>query len=81
MSFTKTREILGKDVCIMGGLDTITALPVMSPSDIRAEMRRVFGALKETGPFIFAGSHMFQDDCDLEVIEAAYDEAYKLAAF
>ncbi|MFQ5627125.1 MAG: uroporphyrinogen decarboxylase family protein [bacterium] len=81
MSFAKTRRILGANVCIMGGLDTITALPVMSPDEIRQEVRRVFGQLKDTGPFIFSGSHMFQDDCDLEVVEAAYDEAYKIAAF
>lgn len=61
--------------------DAQVRVPVMSPAEIRAEVRRVFGALKDSGPFIFAGSHMFQDDCDLEAIEAAYDEAYKLAAF
>lgn len=80
MSYAKTRQALG-DVCIMGGLDTVTALPVMSPEQIRAEVRRVFGQVKESGPFIFAGSHMFQDDTRLEVIEAAYDEAYRQAGW
>lgn len=81
MSFARTREILGDRVCIMGGLDTVTALPAMSPEEIRAEVKRVFGLLKETGPFIFSGSHMFQDDAPLEVIEAAYETAYELASF
>jgi uroporphyrinogen decarboxylase len=81
MSFARTREILGDGVCIMGGLDTVTALPVMSPDQIREEVKRVFGLLKESGPFIFAGSHMFQDDAPLPVIEAAYETAYDLASF
>lgn len=80
MSYMKTREILG-DVCIMGGLDTITALPVMAPAEIREEVKRVFSILKPSGPFIFSGSHMFQDDTELEVIEAAYEAAYALAEF
>ena len=81
MSFARTREILGDGVCIMGGLDTVTALPVMSPDQIREEVKRVFGLLKESGPFIFAGSHMFQDDAPLPVIEAAYETAYDLSSF
>ncbi len=81
MSFARTREILGNEVCIMGGLDTITALPVMSSDEVRAEVKRVFGLLKDSGSFIFSGSHMFQDDAPLPVIEAAYETAYELASF
>lgn len=81
MSFEKTRQILGDKVCIMGGLDTVTALPAMDAEEIRAEVKRVFGHLKNTGPFIFSGSHMFQDDAPLDVIEAAYEAAYELAPF
>ncbi|RMD99174.1 MAG: hypothetical protein D6814_06070 [Calditrichaeota bacterium] len=81
MSLQKTREILGPHFCIMGGLDTITALPVMNPQEIQAEVERVFELLKPSGPFIFAGSHMFQDDAPLEVIEAAYRRAYELAPY
>lgn len=81
MSFQKTREVLGDNVFIMGGLDTITALPVMSPAQIREEVKRVFELLKYSGPFIFSGSHMFQDDAPLEVIEAAYEAAYEEAWF
>ncbi len=81
MSFEKTRHELGKETCIMGGLDTVTALPAMTASEIRSEVKRVFGHLKDSGPYIFAGSHMFQDDAPLEVIEAAYEEAYILAEY
>ena len=81
MSFEKTRQVLGNKVCIMGGLDTVTALPLMNEKEIRAEVKRVFGELKNSGPFIFAGSHMFQDDAPLEVIEAAYETANELAPF
>jgi len=80
MSYAKTRQILGKEVCLMGGLDIVTALPKMTAEEIRAEVKRVFGRLKESGPFIFSGSHMFQDDAPLAVIEAAYEAAYESAA-
>ena len=76
MSHEVVRKKLGRDVCIMGGLDTVSAMPVMSPSEIREEVRNVFNRLKSSGPFIFAGTHMFQDDASLEVIAAAYEEAY-----
>lgn len=79
MTYDTVREKLGQDVCIMGGLDTVAALPVMSPEEVREEVRRVFGILKPAGPFIFAGSHMFQDDTPLDVIKAAYDMAFALA--
>ncbi|MFQ5641081.1 MAG: uroporphyrinogen decarboxylase family protein [bacterium] len=81
MSFSKTREILGKEVCIMGGLDIVTALPRMSEEEVRAEVKRTFRVLKNSGPFIFAGSHMFQQDAPLDVIEAAYEAAYELAVY
>ncbi len=79
MSLAQTRTVLAPNVCIMGGLDTITALPVMNVEEIRAEVERVFALLKNSGGFIFAGSHMFQSDCSLEVIEAAYERAFELA--
>lgn len=81
MDYAKTRHLLGDRVCIMGGLDTVTALPVMSPPEIRREVQRVFAHLKNSGPYIFSGSHMFQDDADLDVIEAAYEAADELAPY
>jgi uroporphyrinogen decarboxylase len=81
MSPQKTRDQLGPKICIMGGLDTITALPVMTSEEIRLEVERVFSALKESGGYIFSGSHMIQDDTGLEVVEAAYERAYELAEY
>jgi uroporphyrinogen decarboxylase len=81
MSPQKTRERLGPKICLMGGLDTITALPVMTPEEIRHEVDRVFSVLKESGGYIFSGSHMIQDDTELEVVEAAYKRAYELAKY
>lgn len=79
MSYSKTRQMLGDEFCIMGGLDIVTALPRMSSDEIHDEVKRVFGLLKSSGPFIFSGTHMFQDDAPLEVIEAAYEAAFELA--
>jgi len=81
MAVAKVRETLGPGVCLMGGLDTITALPVMNAVEIQREVERVFSLLKESGSFIFAGSHLFQEDTDPLVIEAAYARAYELAPY
>ncbi|MDZ7269627.1 MAG: uroporphyrinogen decarboxylase family protein [candidate division KSB1 bacterium] len=81
MSPRHVRDFFGKKVCLMGGLDTITALPVMNVEEIRCEVQRVFAMLKDDGGFIFSGSHMFQNDTDPAVIEAAYDRAYELAPY
>lgn len=81
MSPAGTRAALAPNICIMGGLDTITALPVMNETEIRAEVERVFALFKNSGGFIFTGSHMFQDDVSLEVIAAAYERAYELAEY
>ncbi len=81
MDVEYVRSVLGPDVCIMGGLDTVSGLPGMSPAEVREEVRRVFDILKESGPFIFSGSHMFQDDTELAVIEAAYEQARALAPY
>lgn len=79
MDPARVRSALGPSVCIMGGLDTVTVMPAMTPNEIETEVERVFGHLKESGAFIFAGSHMFQDDTDLEKIERAYATALRLA--
>jgi uroporphyrinogen decarboxylase len=81
MSPQQTRERLGPKICIMGGLDTITALPIMTPEEIRVEVERVFAMLKNSGGYIFSGSHMIQDDTDLDVVVAAYERAYELAEY
>lgn len=81
MSFAQTRAALAPSVCLMGGLDTVTALPVMNVDEIRAEVERVFALLKDSGGFIFAGSHMFQSDCSLDVIATAYERAFELAEY
>ena len=81
MTPKKTRHLLGNNICIMGGLDIVSALPVMNEIEIREEVNRIFSEYSRSGPYIFSGSHMFQDDTHLEVIEAAYREAYKLAPF
>jgi uroporphyrinogen decarboxylase len=81
MSPQQTREKLGPGICIMGGLDTITALPVMTPAEIRVEVAHVFSILKNSGGYIFSGSHMIQDDTELDVVVAAYERAYELAEY
>ena len=81
MSYTKVREIFGRNIGIMGGLDIVSAVSVMSSEEIKQEVSRIFKLLKHSGPSIFCSSHMFQDNDSLEVIETAYQTAYELSHF
>jgi uroporphyrinogen decarboxylase len=81
MDVDHVRSVLGTNVCLMGGLDTVSALPGLKPAEVGTEIGRVFDVLKDSGPFIFAGSHMFQDDTELAVIEAAYEKARSLGVY
>ncbi len=81
MSVAATREKLGKGVCLMGGLDVVSALPGLNRQTIKEEVGRIFKEWKSSGAFIFSSSHMLQDDNSTEVIEGAYAKALELAPF
>ncbi|GBD93287.1 methylcobalamin:coenzyme M methyltransferase [bacterium BMS3Abin05] len=81
MDLKLMKEKYGDKLSIMGGLDTAEALPFKNENEIRKEVERVLGILKPGGGYIFSGSHMIQDDARLEVVEAAYKQAYEMGFY
>ena len=74
------RERRGR-LAMVGGLDATSALPRLGTDEVRTEVRRVFALAKPGGGFLFAPSHLVQEDTPLDVLEAAYDEAARLAPY
>jgi len=81
MDLRALKENYHGKLSIMGGLDTVTALPLMSEEQIQREVERVFSILKPRGGYIFSASHMIQPDTRIEVVEAAYRRAYELSFY
>lgn len=72
----KAREILGPDMCMIGGFDQLHFFTECTPEQTRAEVRRCFEAAGKEGAFILSPSdHFF--DADPELIAAFADEAHK----
>lgn len=68
----------GASLCFHGGIDNQETLPHGSPDDVRAEVRRLIGALASDGTgFIVAPCHNLQPITPIENILALYDEAHR----
>ncbi|MBA7530013.1 hypothetical protein ES705_22216 [subsurface metagenome] len=51
MSVAAAREKLGKGVCLMGGLDVVSALAGLNRHTIKEEVGRIFKEWKNSGAF------------------------------
>ncbi|HBG25884.1 MAG: hypothetical protein A2Y10_17845 [Planctomycetes bacterium GWF2_41_51] len=70
----KAREILGPEMCMIGGFDQLHFFTDCTPAQTRAEVRRCFEAAGKEGAFIISPSdHFF--DAELKLIHAFSDEA------
>jgi len=74
MDFAGLRADFGDAICFHGGVDTQHVLPFGSTDDVRAEVRGLVEATRETGGYILCGSQQFIEDIPLENILAMYDE-------
>ncbi len=72
----KARDILGPEMCMIGGFDQQHFFTECTPQQTRAEVRRCFQAAGKEGAFILCPSdHFF--DAEPELIIAFADEAQK----
>lgn len=72
----KAREILGPEMCMIGGFDQLHFFTDCTPEQTRAEVRRCFEAAGKEGAFILCPSdHFF--DAQPDLIMAFADEARK----
>ncbi len=65
----------GRDLSLMGGLDTQELMRRASPKEVYDHSRRLLDALSRGGGFVFAASHTIQPDVSDENIRAMLDAA------
>jgi uroporphyrinogen decarboxylase len=64
----------GDRLCFHGGIDMQRLLPLGTPEEIRAEVRRYGQMLGRQGGYILAPAHLFQPDVPPENILAVYQD-------
>lgn len=62
----------GDQLCFHGGIDMQRLLPLGTPEEVRAEVRRYCETLGNDGGYILAPAHLFQPDVPPENILAVY---------
>lgn len=75
MDAAELKREYGAHLTFYGGMDVQRLLPMGSPAEVRAEVRRLATTLGRGGRFILANSHLLMDDVPTENVLAMYDEA------
>ncbi len=75
------REFGGKIVFWGGGCDTQRTLPLGSPQEVRAHVRRNIEIFKPGGGFVFTQVHNVQQNVPIENVEAMFDAAYDFGKY
>ena len=71
----RLKSDFGDRISFWGGIDTQRVLPFGTPSDVRAEVRRVSDILGRGGGYVLNSVHNLQADVPPENIAAMFDEA------
>lgn len=77
----EVKKKYGDKLVLFGGLDIQKILPMGSPDDVRAEVRRLIDGCADNGGYILAPAHHIQPDVPLENILAFYDEGNKYGVY
>jgi uroporphyrinogen decarboxylase len=75
MDTVELKAEFGDHICFWGGIDTQRVLPMGSPQDVRAEVRRRIRDLSPGGGYVLAAVHNIQEDVPPENILAMADAA------
>ncbi len=79
MEPTGLKRDFGRDVAFHGGIDIQYVLPLKTPQEVAAEVRRVATILGDRGGYVLSASHNIQQDTPTANILAMYDpEARRL---
>ncbi len=70
------KKLYGADLAFQGGISIQRTLPFGTPHEVRAEVRRLFEAMKPGGGFFAGTSHKIQADTPVENVVALI-EAYR----
>ena len=67
------KQNYGRQIVFCGAVDTHRVLPFGTPDEVRAEVKRVIGALGLGGGFMLGGVHTIMDDVPAENVLAMVD--------
>lgn len=70
----RLKRELGGRIAFWGGIDSQKVLPFGTPDEVRANVRRMFGALGEGGGYVLAAVHNIQPDVPAENVLALFEE-------
>lgn len=73
MDFQHIKDTWGNTLCFHGGIDIQGVLPMGTPDEVRAEVKRAASILGKDGGYILCASHNIQNDTPVENILAMYD--------
>ncbi len=71
----------GERLTFCGAIDTKRVLPDGTPDEVRAEVRRVIGALAPGGGYLLAAVHTIMNEVPPENVLAMVDEAMKVGRY
>lgn len=79
MELSGLYDDFARRITLHGGIDTQLLLPNGTPSEVRAEVRKVDAMARASGGYILTGSQAFMEDIPVENLLALYDEVKKVA--
>jgi uroporphyrinogen decarboxylase len=71
--FAGLKRRFGDNLVFCGGIDTHNVLPNGTPDEVRAEVRRVIGALGADGGYMLGAVHTVMGDVPAENVLAMVD--------
>lgn len=80
MDTGRLKREFGRDLGFWGGINTQQVLPLGTPADVRAEVRRRIDDLAPGGGYVLCAVHNVQPEVPPENVVAMYDAALELGA-
>jgi uroporphyrinogen decarboxylase len=75
------KQRYGRQLVFCGGIDTQRVLPLGSPAEVRAEVKRVIETLGADGGYLLAAVHTIPNETPPENILAMVDAALEFGCF
>ncbi len=81
MDIGNIKKEFGDKLSLHGGVDIQRVLPLGTPNDVVAEVKRVIRLAARNGGYILAGAHNIQPDTPVENIQSMFEAGRKFGAY
>jgi uroporphyrinogen decarboxylase len=81
MDIGNIKKEFGDKLTLHGGVDIQRVLPLGTPNDVVAEVKRVIRLAAQNGGYILAGAHNIQPDTPVENIQSMFEAGRKFGAY